>query len=95
MKAKYVNGYGERVAYINVEIEVNVDLIRNAIIYLLSDNIKPTKKAILDEVKSISMEFGQYGYGETISEDSIAKYHEYLEIANQKIAKDFPDFLQG
>jgi hypothetical protein len=95
MKAKYVNGYGKRVAYINVEIEVDIDLIRKAIIYLLDDGTKPTKKAILDEMKSISMEFGQYGYGETINENSIPNYYEYLEIANQKIAKYFPDFLQG
>jgi hypothetical protein len=95
MKPKYLNKAGEKVAIIKIEFKVTERLIRDAIINLLHMNMdSPSKKKdIIEEIKRITYNYGEYGYGEMIDPSEIDKYDEYEEIANQKIKKYFPEFI--
>jgi hypothetical protein len=95
MKANYLNKRSEPVSYIKVQFEVNEKLIRHAIIHLMhiEDVPNPTKKEIIEEIKSVTYNFGKYGYGESINDDDISNYDELREKADAIIEKWFPTFL--
>jgi hypothetical protein len=93
MKATHRNEKGKKECLISVKFDVTSALIRKAIIHSLEYDKTTTKKAIIEEIKSVAYEYGHYGYGETINNQDIENYDEYKLKADMLIKKYFPSFV--